>query len=772
MEESFSKAQSNLELIPVLFVVIAVVSVIIGSSLQYAPDSSGGAFQLFRIAARPEPTGITCSDTDSSPSFPNGRNIRLQGTARETQDEDIVLSTRTDNCISDTVLQEFSCQNNHIQSEQITCRADLDFTCGNGACIQPEPEPICNDGVDNDNDGFTDFSGAIPAGCEWANIRTDDARYSLTEWELEYATVCFTGPNRPPLPGCWAFDWDNDNDVDYDNFLAFLVCYGSAQHPDQHCENTPYSTEDGAPFQCGDGIDNDNDGAIDFPQDASCVSTQDTTENWPAQCQDLQDNDADGLLNYPDDPDCANRADDSEQFIEPAQTRVFVTSEIFDGALGGLMGVMGADLKCQRAADNAGLNSSFKAWISNIPSPSASQRLPHNHTPYLRLDGAMVAANWSDLTDGSLLAPINIDEFGNTVNDENVWTGTNYTGLPMTPFMVYSCNNWTENRIEGGGGGIGNTQFTDERWTHLVAQSCSAQASLYCIEQSSDPAFCNSDICPGQIVDGFHGDADYSCQEVQIMLDQIGFCASTPDCFTARFNLLDLTGTLIDTAQTMTVGNYLRFQNVTGDYLLLDQVTIDEITPYGVNWTVAYAQPNCNGSEICDNGVDDDSDLLTDCADPNCYADPVCNPGYEAICNDGIDNDGDGYTDCADSACFGQVCYVDGSWCGINYTCIERPEFCQDGMDNDGDRRTDCLDTQDCSQAAACAPGIEICNNGIDDDGDSLVDCQDPNCTNTIYCQAPPTCQQTEICGNGANDDCDEFIEDCGDPDCPACPPG
>ena len=49
-----------------------------------------------------------------------------------------------------------------------------------------------------------------------------------------------------------------------------------------------------------------------------------------------------------------------------------------------------------------------------------------------------------------------------------------------------------------------------------------------------------------------------------------------------------------------------------------------------------------SGTEICNNGVDDDSDGLID-------------EGCPEICNDGIDNDGDGYSDCFDSDC---PCYA------------------------------------------------------------------------------------------------------------------
>jgi hypothetical protein len=56
----------------------------------------------------------------------------------------------------------------------------------------------------------------------------------------------------------------------------------------------------------------------------------------------------------------------------------------------------------------------------------------------------------------------------------------------------------------------------------------------------------------------------------------------------------------------------------------------------------------------CTDGVDNDGDGSTDCADTDCIIAPICNP--ETVCDDGIDNDSDGLTDCDDLDCMG----VDG----------------------------------------------------------------------------------------------------------------
>ncbi len=61
-------------------------------------------------------------------------------------------------------------------------------------------------------------------------------------------------------------------------------------------------------------------------------------------------------------------------------------------------------------------------------------------------------------------------------------------------------------------------------------------------------------------------------------------------------------------------------------------------------------------NEICDDGIDNDGDGQTDCADPDCagvaVVDGTCGPeGRTDTCSDFFDNDGDGQVDCTDSGC-------------------------------------------------------------------------------------------------------------------------
>jgi len=213
------------------------------------------------------------------------------------------------------------------------------------------------------------------------------------------------------------------------------------------------------------------------------------------------------------------------------------------------------------------------------------------------------------------------------------------------------------------------------------------------------------------------------------------------------------------------------------------------------------AETNCN------DGIDNNNNGLTDCADPDCdgFVIPssattcgqgacastgnlecrnsgqfdTCQPGSpgaegpfdSASCSDGIDNDCDGTTDASDSG------------------CVAPPEICDDGIDNNGDGLIDCADPQcdgfgfsdvtTCGVGACASTGSTICQNsgafdtcdplapgaegpfdaascsdGIDNDCDGATDASDSGCV------APP-----EVCNDGVDNNGDG-LADCADPQC------
>ncbi|MBX2802782.1 MAG: hypothetical protein KTR31_34190 [Myxococcales bacterium] len=59
--------------------------------------------------------------------------------------------------------------------------------------------------------------------------------------------------------------------------------------------------------------------------------------------------------------------------------------------------------------------------------------------------------------------------------------------------------------------------------------------------------------------------------------------------------------------------------------------------------------------QVCDDGIDDDLDMLLDCRDPDCASLPLCIED----CTDQLDNDFDGAVDCWDADCAGDAWCVD-----------------------------------------------------------------------------------------------------------------
>lgn len=162
--------------------------------------------------------------------------------------------------------------------------------------------------------------------------------------------------------------------------------------------------------------------------------------------------------------------------------RVFVTSKVFTGNLGGLTG---ADQKCQDAADAAALPGLYKAWLS-VAGESPTERFVHSLVPYRQVDGVEIAKDWNDLTDEQLAAALVVSEFNGPAGTGmhscapiviTVWTGTRASGSAVDG--DYFCGDW----IGSGEGISGRGGATDSAWTQACIAKCEDQAALYCFEQ-------------------------------------------------------------------------------------------------------------------------------------------------------------------------------------------------------------------------------------------------------------------------------------------------
>jgi hypothetical protein len=173
---------------------------------------------------------------------------------------------------------------------------------------------------------------------------------------------------------------------------------------------------------------------------------------------------------------------------------VFVTSIGFNGNLGG---VLGADAKCVARATAAGLEGTFKAWISAAEiSSSPSVRFAKSEVPYALMDGTIIAANWADLTDGELQAPISQTELSGSPNyGPSVWSFTRVNATPglfdNPNHVCYGtnchCNGWTSTQTQGynkPGSAVGQWAKPNDDWTdYSFANACASKRGLYCFQQ-------------------------------------------------------------------------------------------------------------------------------------------------------------------------------------------------------------------------------------------------------------------------------------------------
>lgn len=170
----------------------------------------------------------------------------------------------------------------------------------------------------------------------------------------------------------------------------------------------------------------------------------------------------------------------------------FLSSGVFGADFGG---VEGADALCQQMADDAGLGGTFLAWISSADQDiSVADRFTPHDGPYVLADGTQIASSWAELIDGTLDAPILLDESGNPpggYSDGNchggatcttVFTGTNPGGGAYSG-QHDDCDGWSTTVFLPAFAG-GDANAIDQGWSLFAAGlRCDYAARLYCFEQ-------------------------------------------------------------------------------------------------------------------------------------------------------------------------------------------------------------------------------------------------------------------------------------------------
>lgn len=251
-------------------------------------------------------------------------------------------------------------------------------------------------------------------------------------------------------------------------------CDDGNQHDGDECTNACTAAKCGDNVvllgieECDDGNQIDTDACPSLCKSAVCGDTF-----LHERIEDCDDG------NIVDNDICSNTCKDNPK-------RVFVTSQMYTGNLGGLAG---ADQKCQQLAVSAGLLGTYMAWLSD-DTGSPSTRMNKANIPYVLVNGTKVANNWDDLIDGDLLAALNLTETGGAVPAGNtkcggdgaktVWSNTDIHGNLFS--HIDSCTNWTSTNGQSHWGGADQIGPYWTEWCNGTP-GCDRLSPIYCVQQ-------------------------------------------------------------------------------------------------------------------------------------------------------------------------------------------------------------------------------------------------------------------------------------------------
>lgn len=190
-------------------------------------------------------------------------------------------------------------------------------------------------------------------------------------------------------------------------------------------------------------------------------------------------------------PDVGTTSDASDASVEerdalpatdallPLLYRVFVTSEVFDGAPG-VGGRGAADAVCGVAAARLVGSRRWLAYLA-VPGSHAGSRLV-DVGGWVLVDGKTAVTNRLALLAGlPLQHAINVTETGSTLgifDPSSAWTGMSNNN----PATSNHCGQWGNGSLNANGR-IGNARQTDMTWQSADNSICSNKHRFYCFEQ-------------------------------------------------------------------------------------------------------------------------------------------------------------------------------------------------------------------------------------------------------------------------------------------------
>jgi hypothetical protein len=137
-----------------------------------------------------------------------------------------------------------------------------------------------------------------------------------------------------------------------------------------------------------------------------------------------------------------------------------------------------ADAHCQGAAATAGLQGTFRAWISSTNQSAVAYFQAHNAIgPWFRPDGFEVSESLALLVAGGPQVPIDLDASGAYRKNGFAWTGSTQGGGLC---IGCNCQDYT---TRSGSSDFGFSNWGGRYWSNISTPSCSLQAGLFCFQE-------------------------------------------------------------------------------------------------------------------------------------------------------------------------------------------------------------------------------------------------------------------------------------------------
>ena len=503
---------------------------------------------------------------------------------------------------------------------------------------------------------------------------------------------------------------------------------------------------------CKDGLDDDADGKIDYPNDPGCDTPNDATENDDCptgpncpDCSDGADNDGDTFTDYPADTSCKAAADSSEACVTSEPIAVITTATTMGTTVGAvddydptcnLSGATAADLLYRLdlpAMQVLTLNVTGFDTVHTLldstcggtpiacsdPSLMTRNNLPAG-TYYLTVEGWNTVNNAFTIQTAGTIAPGGSCEgvlFQNGVI--TCPTGFVCDGTPGAKTCRTQCSDGVDNNSDG------KTDYPSD-------PGCSAP------NDNSEDTVCPGPMCP-VCADGMDNDGD---TQIDWPLDTSCPAAGGTSESCATSEPIGAITTAVTTGTTIGATN-------DHDPTCNSSIGLAPDVIYSLDLpAMATLTLNVTGFDTAHTLLDSSCTSSLVCSDPPLMTVPNLAAGRYFVSVEGWSTTTGNFTITTGGqvapggSCEGVLFQNGAITCQPGFLCQGpvgartcRTE-CTDGIDNNSDGQTDypndpgCSSPADNSETTVC-PGAmcPVCADGLDNDGDTMIDFPlDPQC--------------------------------------------